>query len=243
MLNVVIPAAGFGNRFKEAGYNLPKPIIDVAGKPMIERVVKSLGFGERAQYIYLFQKSHLEQYDIYSLLNKITPRCIIIPLEGVTDGAARTVLLAKQYIDNENPLVIANSDQIVKFNYCDFFTKLTYDDGVSLVFMPQPNSPKWSYVNMGGNYNRIYKVTEKEIISDWANCGVYGFQEGHSFIIGAESMIEKNIRTNDEFYIAPVYNELINKGHYIVGQEAQKMLPCGTPYDLEETIRIIQSEG
>ena len=112
-LNVLIPMAGAGSRFEKAGYTFPKPLIDVRNKPMIQVVVENLNI--KANYIYIVQKSHREKYNLDTLLNLITPNCKIIEVEGLTEGAACTALLAKEYIDNDKPLFFANSDQFVEY--------------------------------------------------------------------------------------------------------------------------------
>ena len=124
-LNVLIPMAGAGSRFAEAGYSFPKPLIDVNGKPMIQAVVENLAID--ATYTYIVQKEHYEKYNLMYLLNAITPNCNIVQVDGVTEGAAVTALLAKEFINNDNPLIMANSDQIVDWNSREFiydmFTK------------------------------------------------------------------------------------------------------------------------
>ena len=99
--------AGEGSRFAREGYTFPKPLIDVNGKPMIQRVVENLGFD--AKYIFLVRKEHLEKYQLETLLRAITAnKCEIVIVDGLTDGAACTALLAKEYIDVDEDLLIAN---------------------------------------------------------------------------------------------------------------------------------------
>jgi dTDP-glucose pyrophosphorylase len=232
---IVIPMAGLGDRFKKAGYKEPKPFIDVLGKPMIQRVVESLKLS--GKYIFIAQKEHLDNYDGYNLLNNIVKDPIIIPLEHVTDGAACTVLLAKEHINNNDTLFIANSDQIINYDAATFQLNTNFYDGHILTF-PVRNDSKWSYVQY--EYNQVIDVAEKIPISDKGNVGLYGFNRGHDFVWAAEQMIRRNTRTNNEYYIAPVYNELIDKEYFISWQDCQEMFACGTPEDLEKTIERLK---
>ena len=113
-MNVLIPMAGAGSRFASAGYTFPKPLIEVNGKPMIQVVVENLNVD--AHFIFLVQKEHYEKYNLKQLLNLIAPGCDIVQVDGLTEGAACTTLLAKHFIDNDEPLLMANSDQYVEWN-------------------------------------------------------------------------------------------------------------------------------
>ena len=113
-MNVLIPMAGAGSRFANAGYTFPKPLIEVNGKPMIQVVVENLNID--AHYIFLVQKEHYEKYNLKQLLNLISPECDIIQVDGLTEGAACTILLARDLINNDEPLLMANSDQFVEWN-------------------------------------------------------------------------------------------------------------------------------
>lgn len=228
--NILIPMAGEGSRFKEAGYVFPKPLIEVNGKPMIQVVVDNLGF--EANYIYVVRKEHYDKYNLKSFLNLITPNCKIIQVESLTEGAACTTLLAKEYIDNDNPLIIANSDQFLEWNPMDFYYKMieTKSDGGIVTF--KATHPKWSFakVNESGN---VTEVAEKNPISDIATVGVYYYKKGSEYVKYAEQMIEKNIRTKGEFYVCPVFNEYIGDGKKVKTHDIEKMWGIGVPEDLE----------
>lgn len=234
MINLVCPMSGLGNRFFQAGYTIAKPFIDILGKSMIERVVNSINIDGR--YIFIAQREHLEKYNGYEILNKIAKNNIIIPLDKQTDGAVRTCLFAEKYINNSDQLIIFNSDQILRFSRADFLLKTSYTDGCLLTFDAQ--DPKWSYVKT--NKEQVLEVAEKKVISNQANCGLYSWAEGKDFVWSANRLIADDIRTNNEFYIAETYNILIKKGHYITAHKTIEMMPCGTPDDLENTIKIIK---
>jgi len=228
-LNVLIPMAGLGSRFKDAGYKDPKPLIEFNSKPMIFNVVENLNI--EANYIFLVLKETYEEYHLGRLLNILKPNCKIVIVNTVTDGAARTSLLAKEYIDNNSPLLIVNSDQIMDWNSneCMYAFSNENIDGGILVF--NANDPKWSYAKLGDN-GFVEQVAEKKVISDMATVGVYFWSNGSDYVKYAEQMIASNVRTNNEFYICPVYNEAINDGKKIRIKFVNKMWGVGTPDDL-----------
>ena len=228
-MNIVIPMAGEGSRFKTAGYTFPKPLIEVNGKPMIQVVVENLN--TEGNFIFIAKKEHHEKYNLKYLLNLIASNCKILQLEQTTEGAACTVLTSKDYINNDAPLVIANSDQFMEWNSNEFFYAMAADecDGGILTF--KSTHPKWSYAKVGEN-GFVTEVAEKKTISDIATVGVYYFKKGVDFVKYAEKMIAKNIRTNNEFYVCPVYNEMIADGKKIRIFNVEKMWGLGTPEDL-----------
>ena len=228
-LNVLIPMAGHGSRFKDAGYTFPKPLIDVTGKPMIEAVVNSLGI--KAKYTYIVQKRHYEKYNLYYLLNLITPNCNIVQVDGVTEGAAVTALLAKEFIDNQQPLITANSDQILEWNSREFLYNLISKNADGGIATFNSTHPKWSYAKADDS-GLVSEVAEKKPISDLATVGIYYWKHGHDFVKYAEQMIEKDIRTNGEFYICPIFNEAIQDHKRVYAINIKQMWGIGTPEDL-----------
>lgn len=229
-MNVLIPMAGAGSRFASAGYTFPKPLIEVNGKPMIQVVVENLNI--EANYIFLVQKEHYERYHLNYLLNAIAPNCQIVQVDGVTEGAACTTLLAKHLIDTDAPLVIANSDQYVEWNSneCLYAFSAGGVDGGIVTF--KSNHPKWSYARVGED-GFVCEVAEKKPISDNATVGIYYWAHGSDYVRYAEQMIAKDIRVNNEFYVAPVFNEAIGDGKSIRIKDAQRMWGIGTPEDLQ----------
>lgn len=238
-LNVLIPMAGAGSRFEQAGYTFPKPLIDVKGKPMIQLVVENLNI--EANYIYVVQKSHREKYNLDTLLNLITPGCKIVEVSGVTEGAACTALLAKEHIDTENPLFFANSDQFVEWDSNEFMYKMneTNSDGGIVTF--RATHPKWSFAKIDEN-GLVAEVAEKNPISDIATVGYYYWKCGSDFVRFAEKMITKNIRVNNEFYVCPVFNQAIKAGKQIRTFDIPKMWGLGTPEDLNYYLENYKNE-
>jgi HAD superfamily hydrolase (TIGR01509 family) len=228
-LNVLIPMAGAGSRFQQAGYTFPKPLIDVKGKPMIQVVVDNLNMD--ANYIFVVQKEHRAKYNLDTLLNLITPNCKIVEVDGLTEGAACTTLLAKEHIDNDAPLVMANSDQFLEWDSNEFMYKMIEQkvDGGIVSF--QATHPKWSFAKVD-EYGYVTEVAEKNPISDIATVGVYYWAKGSDYVKYAEQMINKNIRTNNEFYTCPVFNEAIADCKQIKTFHIDNMWGIGTPEDL-----------
>lgn len=231
-MKILIPMAGEGSRFAKEGYQFPKPLIDVSGKPMIQRVVENLDFD--AEYIFLVRKEHMEKYEgLLGTLTQITDsRCRIVPVEQLTEGAACTALLAKEYINNDEDLLIANSDQIIEYEKENFNLLKNLANIDAVVFTFNAVHPKWSFVKTNSR-GFITEVAEKNPISNIATCGIYWYRKGSDYIKYAESMISKNIRVNNEFYIAPIYNELIADGKRLIPFYVHKMHGIGTPEDLK----------
>lgn len=235
MINIVIPMAGRGSRFADAGYKLPKPLIDVNGRPMIEVVIDNLRPECVHRFIFLCLEEHIKKYGLESRLSKVAPDCVIVPVSRVTEGAACTVLLAGEYINNSDRLMIANSDQYVDIDIDDYLAAESGADG--LIMTMTATDPKWSFIKYDED-GSVTEVREKEVISDEATVGIYNFVKGSDFVKGAHDMIDKNIRVNNEFYVAPVYNQLIEKGKkfkfYNIGSEGKGMYGLGTPEDLNK---------
>jgi len=228
-MNVLIPMAGAGSRFEKAGYTFPKPLIEVKGKPMIQVVVDNLNI--EANYIYVVQKSHREKYNLDTLLNLITPDCRIVEVDGITEGAACTALLAKEFINNDNPLFFANSDQFVEWNSTDFMYKMQENDVDGGIVTFEATHPKWSFAKIDEN-GLVTEVAEKNPISNIATVGYYYWKRGSDFVKYAEQMIENDIRVNNEFYVCPVFNEAIKDNKKIRTFNTEGMWGLGTPEDL-----------
>jgi dTDP-glucose pyrophosphorylase len=201
----------------------------VHGKPMIQVVIENLAVD--ANFIFVVQKSHREKYNLDSMLSLICPSCKIVEVDGVTEGAACTVLLAKEFINNDEPLVIANSDQFIEWNSLEFFYKMNEQNLDAGIVSFRATHPKWSYAKVDDN-GFVTEVAEKNPISDIATVGVYYWKHGGDFVKYAESMISKNIRVNNEFYVCPVFNEALLDGLKIKTFDVPKMWGIGTPEDL-----------
>lgn len=233
-MNILIPMAGAGSRFEQAGYTFPKPLIDVNGKPMIQRVVENLNID--ARHIFIVQKSHYEKYSLKHTLNLISPNCEIVQVDGMTEGAACTTLLAKKLINNDEPLVLANSDQYVDWDSNQFMYSCMADDIDASILTFHSTHPKWSYAKLN-EQGFVVEVAEKKPISEHATVGIYFWKKGADYVRYAERMIDKNIRVNNEFYVCPVYNQALLDGARVKTFHIEKMWGLGTPEDLDTFLK------
>jgi len=237
VLQIVVPMAGRGSRFANAGFTVPKPLIPVGGRPMIQWIIENIRPERAHHFTFICLAEHLEKNpEVPAELKRICPGCDIIPVRQVTEGAACTVLLAKSLINTDDPLMIANSDQIVELDVNDYLEAGDADGVSGLIMTFWSDHPKWSYCRMRPD-RTVSEVVEKQVVSNDATVGIYNFRQGKDFVRAAEAMIAKNLRVNNEFYVAPAYNQLIGEGAKIVtmktGREYAGMYGLGIPEDLE----------
>lgn len=252
MLNIVIPMAGRGSRFVAAGYKNPKPFIDVDGTAMILRVMQNLIPYQPHRFIFIARREH-ESF----IKQHMSFAANVIYIDEVTEGAACTVLLAEKLINSNNQLIIANSDQLVTWNKAEAVFTLNAECNGPDMYWKESNNiqdmindaeandlsasiatfkashPKWSYAKVNSLTGLVEEVAEKKVISDDATVGVYYYQRGRNFVRAAKRMIKKNIRVNGEFYVCPVFNEIIGNGGVVGNYEVDSMRGLGTPEDLE----------
>ena len=234
MTNILIPMAGLGSRFKN--YSQPKPLIPINGKPMIERVADSLDID--GQWIFVVQQEHIDKFQIDKVLKEIRPGCKISVLHGLTEGAACSLLAAQEFYNTDEPLVICNCDNIIHADHKGFLKKIidnNYDGGIETFTVY--NDSKWSFAKLENGF--VTEVAEKKIISEHATAGTYFFRKSTDFIKYANRMIERNIRVNNEFYTAPVYNQAIEDGKKIIIQDVIEMHGVGVPEDLNVYLKYM----
>ena len=228
--------AGRGSRFANAGFTTPKPLIPVGGRPMIEWVIDNIRPRRAHRFIFLCLAEHLETYpEVPAELRRLCPGCEIVPVATVTEGAACTVLLARRFIDSADPLMIANSDQLVELDINDYLAAADAPGVAGLIMTFWSDHPKWSYCRLRPDGD-VTEVVEKKVVSNEATVGIYNFRAGRDFVRAADAMIAANLRVNNEFYVAPTYNQLIAEGARIItmktGREFAGMHGVGTPEDL-----------
>ena len=229
--------AGRGSRFANAGYQTPKPLIPVGGKPMIQWVIENVRPSQPHRFIFICLEEHLVRYpEVPATLRGLCPGCEIVTVREVTEGAACTVLLARQFIDNQDALMIANADQYVELTIDDYLAAMEQAEADGLIMTFWSDHPKWSYCGLDDN-GLVTEVVEKQVISNEATVGIYNFRHGWKFVKAADDMITSDLRVNNEFYVAPTYNQLIRAGAKIVtirtGRERAGMYGLGTPEDLD----------
>ncbi len=228
----VMPMAGRGSRFADIGIATPKPLIDVRGRPMYSWAMDSLPLELVEKVVFVCLREHLEQCnlqaDIETRYAKLDP--VILCIDDVTEGQACTVLVARDYIDNDEPLVIYNADTYCRTSLAQTLPALQEKaDGVLSVF--KAPGDKWSFARTNEE-GRVVETAEKNRISEWACTGLYHFSRGADFVRHADAMIADQQRTNREFYVAPLYNRLIADGADIQIDEALEVWVLGTPADL-----------
>lgn len=242
MINIVIPMAGAGSRFAQAGYSKPKPFIDVAGKPMIVRVLENLAYPE-ARYILIARKEHMDAEPALVRDIEQNYNATFIPIEKLTEGTACTVLYARKYINNRDPLLIANSDQIVDIKIADFIDDCRRRglDGSILTFIDEKRDPKWSFARLDAN-QLVTEVQEKKAISEFATVGIYLYSHGSDFVDAAIDMFIERDRVNNEYYTCPTYNYAIADGKRIgiYNILADAMHGIGTPDDLNAYLQLLK---
>ena len=247
-IHVVVPMAGLGSRFTKAGYTVPKPFIPVFGKPMIQWVIDNMKVHPELyggitvtspwalKFHFIVQQAHLDAYNFDALCKSCDLDYTITPITSVTEGAACSVLLAEEHINNYEPLVIVNSDQFLEWDQNEFYRALCnneFDGCISVFEQNDPTDVKWSY-SKSDSKGIVTEVAEKKYISNWATTGIYGWAHGSDYVRYAEKMIAKDIRVNGEFYVCPVYNEAISAGGLFRNLICKRIWGLGVPEDLEK---------
>lgn len=234
-INLLIPMAGEGSRFKINGYENPKPLIEVNGTPMIEYAINSIDIKE-ANHVFVIRKYSDENHtkNLRELLNRISPECKIVETNTLTRGSAETCMLAKKYIDNDDELMIANCDQFLSWDSRKFIEFVDANKNLdSIVVTYKSSDPKNSFAKLGKS-GLVAKIAEKNPISDTALIGVHYWRKGKDFVSSTRKMINDNCMENGEFYVAPTLNYLIESKmqvgiYHLADNEYQSL---GTPNDL-----------
>lgn len=241
ILNILVPMAGRGQRFVQAGYPLPKPLLPAQGRPMIELVIANLRPRRPHRFIFVCQRAHLDAYALEATLRRAGPDTEIVAIDGITEGAACTTLLAEGRIDSAQPLMIANCDQYVAMSIDDYLQAMDDSGDDGFIMTMTAHDPKWSFARLGAQ-GEVVEVVEKKVVSDLATVGIYNFRRGSDYVAAARRMIAADDRTNGEFYVAPAYNYMVRAGLRVgqmnVGPDSRTMFGLGVPEDLEYFNRL-----
>ncbi len=229
-MNVLIPMAGLGSRFSKQGFKNIKPLIPLNGKTFIEWSIESVDFKSiETQFIFVILEEHIGILEEH--LKNIKPNCIIVSIPKLTRGAVESALAAEKYIDNNIPLIITNSDQIFEWNNDKYIQYLCESQTEADVIVISSSTDKFSYIELNEN-NFGVRLREKEVISDNGLVGIHYWKKGSYFVESGKELINRNIRTNNEFYISLSYNILIEKGVNVTCYKldnTEKYLSIGTP--------------
>jgi NDP-sugar pyrophosphorylase family protein len=236
-LNIVMPMAGLGSRFRQAGFQVSKPLIDVRGRPMYAWAVESLPLEKSTRLIFILLASQPEfpdlKRDIESRYAKHKPVVLTVP--GPTAGQAITVLRAKEFINNGESLLIHNADTAFDVDHLWVERAVAEEvDGALLVFPSQEK--RWSF-SRDNPQGFVEEVREKEVISSWATTGTYWFRRGADFVDAAAERFNSGRREASEFYVGPLYNDLIARGAKVKNYPIRRLYCFGTPEDLAATLR------
>ena len=232
-MKIVIPIAGRGSKFITAGYKEPKPFIMIKGKPMIKWATDALPFLKFDEnLIFIILEDHVKEFDLDKKLRELYGEQVnIIISKEITEGAACTILLVKELINNGEELIIYNADQYFRDSISAVIQNKDMEvKGIIPVF--RATHQKWSFVLLNDD-GYVERTAEKEPISNLATVGLYYFTKGKDFVWAAEEMIKKDLRVSGEFYVCPVYNELIKRGDKIIAPEVSEMWSLGMPEDVE----------
>jgi len=220
--------AGEGSRFTKLGLQTPKPLIQVAGRPMVEWALESLAGHTFSQIIFVVLQEHEASFGVISLLTKLAgEKCRVVLIDRVTEGQLCTVMAAKKWILPDEDLLIASSDTYVRSDLHKDIAKCT-DDCHGIISVADMPGDRWSFVRTNSD-GYVVAVAEKERISDMASTGLYYFSKGHEFIAAANEIIENHEKSVGEYYVMPVYQKYIQRNLGIKVSLASKMLDMGTP--------------
>ncbi len=227
-MKIIVPMAGHGSRFANRGFTTPKPLIPVAGQPMVRWALKSVEDIPYSGIVFVILAEHDQRYGLSAALRaEFDPACEVITLPGVTEGQLCTVLAARDLIDaNEDILIISSDTYIVSRLGQDIASRPADCAGIiSVADMP---GDRWSFARTDAS-GRVVEVAEKVRISDHASTGLYYFSNGHEFVEIGDAMIRAQEKTRGEFYVIPVYQKLIGRGRSVYISQAGQMWDMGTP--------------
>lgn len=218
--------AGRGSRFSNEGYTIPKPLIEVAGKPMLYHAFQSVINVDYRKVVFIALREHEEQYGVRKLIREqIIPEFELLLIDEVTEGQLCTVLKAKHLIEPGESILIAASDSYIESDIANELKHTTFDGIISVINLP---GEQWSFAKTDST-GRVTEVAEKNRISDNASTGIYYFKDGRRFVFEAEKIIQNKETTQGEYYIMPVYNKLIQQDNTISISIASAMWDMGTP--------------
>lgn len=224
-MKLLVPMAGRGSRL--ATHSVPKPLVPVAGRPMVAWAWESIAAIPHSTAIFVALREHEERFGVTSVIRSFSPRADVILLEDITDGQLRTVLTARTMIDTEEDLLIAASDSIVESSIQDAIRRRTNDVRGIISVLPLPGD-RWSFARTD-DAGRVVEVAEKVRISPHASTGLYYFASGRELVGYADALIASGEKTRGEYYVMPVYQRYVDDGARIEIDRASAMHDLGTP--------------
>lgn len=235
---LLVPMAGRGSRFRQAAPDVPKPLVDVAGEPMVFRALRSVQGIAFSRIIFIVLEEHERRFRFSDLARaRFGASVLTVLLPDVTDGQLCTVLAAKQYINTEEDVLISSSDTYVVSNLAEDIRKKNADTRgiISVANLP---GDRWSFARTDGD-GRVVEVAEKVRISDYASTGLYYFTHGRDLVAVGEEMIRNGEKTRGEYYVIPVYQKFIERGWRVDISRASEMWDMGTPEAMAQFVARI----
>jgi NDP-sugar pyrophosphorylase family protein len=235
-IQLVIPMAGLGSRFSQAGYKVPKPLIEIHGIPMYQVVIDNLMHESVASLTIVCPRKWGLTREIVGFGSTHGIPVNIIEIDGLTEGPASTVWLAKPHLDPDLPVVVANSDQYIDADLSGFYDGVSGPGSASVILCMEDSDKKWSYVRQSSE-GLVEEVREKQVISNLATVGIYGFSTASVMLGAFQEMFSAKDSTLGEYYVAPSYNYVIKQGHPVsvvnLGPIGTVMHGMGIPVDFE----------
>ncbi|MDW8465870.1 MAG: glycosyltransferase family 2 protein [Chloroherpetonaceae bacterium] len=237
-MKIVVPMAGRGSRFLNAGETTPKPLIAVRGKPMLYWAMKSVEGVDYSQLIFIALREHDERYGVTTMLKTLYGKnAEIILLDEVTEGQLCTVLSAEDALDSPEDVLVMSADTFVKSKIGKHIAERR-DDCAGIISVANLPGDRWSFAKVDET-GRVVEVAEKQRISDYASTGLYYFSDGKEFVKEAKTMIANKEKTCGEYYVIPVYQKLIAKGRRVEISLADKVYDMGTPEALKQVLNVL----
>ena len=223
--------AGKGLRLADAGFENPKPLIKIKDKTIMEWAIESLKLD--GNYIFCTKQEHIEKYGIDSKLKDIISDCKIVPISYDTRGTLDTILNARKLINNNEELIITDSDHFIEWDVKFFNEKIRKRDidGCTMVFPEPQTNNAYSFVKLDNN-GFITQSAEKIPISTIATVGIHYFKRGSDFVKFADEMIQRNITVKNEFYVTPIFNIFAENNKKIVTMPVKQMWLLGSPEEI-----------
>ncbi len=234
-LHIIMPMAGEGSRFRNAGWTTPKPLIELAGKPLFVRAIESVKVDDAPmKYSLIVRQEHIDEYAVDKGIREILPDAMIYSVEKTTRGAVETCLIAEAGIADDDAVVVMDCDLEFRSEaYRRIIEEaLNNEDatGGALVSFDS-DQPKYSYAALDENGN-VVRTAEKEVISNHALCGAYFFASGKEFKEIAHQLLEAPME-KPEFYVSLLYNYLLAKGDTVKLATMEDYRSYGTPEELK----------
>lgn len=225
---IVIPLAGRGARFADAGFDVPKPFIDVCGQPMLARAFESVAALPYTRVVFVALAEHVERFGLRALATTLAgSRAHVMPIADVTEGQLCTVLLAREFLDTDGDILIASADTLV---VSDLGLALAGRSAAcrGIISVARLPGSQWSFVAVDPS-GRATRVAEKERISDLASTGLYHFSSGREFIAAGDALVAAKRKTRNEYYVIPVYGQYLEAGLEVRVAEATEVWDMGNP--------------